>query len=515
MTPREIRHAVWALVLGLFVTMIAGTVIANALPRIIGDLHGSSTDYTWVVATTLLLMTATVPVWGKLADLLNKKMLLMLGLAIFTVGSMLAGLAHSTTWLIAARAVQGVGAGGTSALTQVALAAMVPSRERARYSGYIGSAWAISNLSGPLVGGLIVDTPGLGWRWCFYLCVPLSAVAFVMLGRTLRLPTERRPVRIDYLGAMLIPGGVGLLLLWMTLGGDLVGWLSGTGLALLLGGAAALALAVVVETRVAEPIVPPQLFRQPTIVLAMVGTVVAGTVSITVPLLFSQYFQLGRGCSPTVSGLLTAPMVCALAVSSNIGGHAISRTGRFKGVLVGGGVCLCCGIALFATIGARTPLPAVAAYLALVGVGLGMTTQNLLIVVQNTAAHGDLGAASGTVAFFRSLGSTASVAALGAIYGNRAAHLVGTGLAAAGLPAGAGADGHSVPRLAELSAPVAAVVRQAYGDAVGHTWLLALPLTVVALAAILAIPAAQLRMTNDRDAVTTDETDVIGAPTVG
>ncbi|WP_238434719.1 MULTISPECIES: MFS transporter [unclassified Frankia] len=497
MTQREISQAVWALVLGLFVTMIAGTVVANALPRIMADLHGSSTDYTWVAAMTLLMMTATVPLWGKLSDLLNPKILLLLALTLFTIGSCLAGLSHSSAWLIAARGVQGVGAGGTSSLTQVAIAAMVPARERARYNGYIGAAFAVSNISGPLVGGVIVDTPGLGWRWCFYICVPVAVVAFVLLVRTLRLPTERRPVRIDYLGAILIPGGVGLLLLWLTLGGDLVDWLSGTGLALLLGGAATLLLAVVVETRVAEPIVPPRLFRDRTIVLAVTGVIATGAVTVTVPLLFSQYFQLGRGETPTVSGLLTAPMVVSSAVSANLAGRAITRTGRWKGILVAGALCMCGGQVLFATIRAGTPLVAVCAYLALVGVGIGMTQQNLMVAVQNSAARGDLGAASGVVAFFRSLGSTAGVAALGALLGNLAASRTGHGLASAGLPANAVADTHGVPDLARLPAPVAAVVSHAYGDAVGHVWLYAVPLALVGLVAMLLIRETRLATTTE------------------
>ncbi|MBL7495482.1 MFS transporter [Frankia sp. CNm7] len=501
MTQREIDRAVWALVLGLFVTMISATVVSNALPHIIGDLHGSSTDYTWVVATTLLLLTATTPVWGKLADLLDKKMLLMVGLAIFTVGSALGGFAHSPQWLIAARAIQGIGAGGTSALVQVAIAAMVPARERARYNGYTGSAYAISTLSGPLVGGLIVDTPWLGWRWCFFFCVPVAAAALVVLARTLRLPDERRPVNIDYFGAALIPGGVGLLLLWLTLGGDMVEWLSGTGLAMLLGGVAALAIAVVVESRVAEPIVPLRLFRERTIVLAVVGSVATGGVTMTVPMLFSQYFQLGRGLTPTVSGLLTAPMVCGLAVSGNVAGRAIARTGRWKRILVGGALFLIGGLALFSTIRATTPLVAVAAYLALVGVGIGMTQQNLIVAAQNSAPRADLGAASATVSFFRSLGATAGIAALGAMYGDRAAHLISGGLAAAGLPAGS--VGTGVPRLADLPAPVAAVVENAYGDALGQTWLVAVPLAVVTLVAVLLIRETRLHTGDDLEAADT------------
>jgi MFS family permease len=495
MTAGEVEHAAWALVVGMFVTMLSGTVVANALPVIMADLRGTSTDYTWVAAMSLLTMTATVPLWGKLADLLDVKKLLLLGLAIFTIGSCLAGLSGSPGFLILSRAVQGIGAGGTSSLTQVAIGAMVPARQRARYNGYIGAAFAVSNVSGPLVGGLVVDTPGLGWRWCFYICAPLAVVAFGWLTRTLRLPANRRPVRIDYLGATLIPGGVGLLLLWLTLGGDLVSWWSGKGLGLLLGGLAILALAVAAETRVAEPIVPLRLFRDRTIVLAVVGVIATGAVTITVPLLFSQYFQLGRGETPTVSGLLTAPMICASAVSANLAGRAITRTGRWKGILMSGAVCLFAGQALFATIRADTSLVLVCSYLALAGLGIGMTGQNLVVVAQNSARHADLGAVSGVVAFFRSLGSAAGVATLGALLGNLAASRISHGLATAGLPAGAMGNQRGVPDLHTLPTRVAAVVRHSYGDAVGHAWLYAIPLVAVGVLAMMLIPETRLATT--------------------
>src|SRR6478736_2586681 len=204
MTHREVLEALSGLLLAMFVAMLSSTVVSNALPRIITDLHGSQTGYTWVVVSTLLAMTATTPIWGKLADLFSKKVLVQSALVIFSAGSLVAGFAPNMGVLIGARAIQGLGVGGLTALVQVVIATMVSPRERGRYSGYLGAVFALATVSGPLIGGLIVDTPGLGWRWCFYVGIPVAVAAFVLLQKTLHLPVVRRDTRIDYLGATLL-----------------------------------------------------------------------------------------------------------------------------------------------------------------------------------------------------------------------------------------------------------------------------------------------------------------------
>ena len=214
----------------MFVAMLSSTVVSNALPAIVTDLEGSQTGYTWVVVATLLAMTATTPIWGKLADLFSKKVLVQSALVIFSIGSLIAGFAPSMEVLIGARVVQGLGVGGLTALVQVVIASMVTPRERGRYSGYIGAVFAVATVSGPLIGGLIVDTPGLGWRWCFFVGLPVAVAAFALLQKTLHLPVVRREVHIDYLGATLIVGGVSLLLVWVSLAGNQFAWGSATSL---------------------------------------------------------------------------------------------------------------------------------------------------------------------------------------------------------------------------------------------------------------------------------------------
>src|SRR3712207_5704323 len=220
MSHREILSALSGMLLAMFVAFLSSTVVSNALPTIITDLRGTQSQYTWVVTATLLASTASTPIWGKLADLFSKKLLIQLAIVIFIVGSMLAGLSQSVGTLIGWRVLQGLGLGGLQALVQIAMAAMISPRERGRYSGLLGSVMAVATVGGPLLGGLLVDTSWLGWRWCFYVGVPFAAVALVLLQRTLHLPVTKRDVSIDYLGAAFLTAGVSALLIWVTLAGD-------------------------------------------------------------------------------------------------------------------------------------------------------------------------------------------------------------------------------------------------------------------------------------------------------
>src|ERR1700754_1814679 len=246
-SKREVLEALSGLLLAMFVSILSATIVSNALPTIIGELHGSQTQYTWVVTATLLATTASTPIWGKLADLFDKKLLVQIAIVIFVVSSAMAGLAQSMTWLIGWRAVQGIGAGGLQALAQVVIAALIPPRERGRYSGYLGAVLAAATVSGPLIGGLLVDTSWLGWRWCFYVGVPVGVLALIVLQRTLHVPTVRREVELDYLGAALIAGSVSTLLVWVSLAGSAFAWSSTVSLTLAGLGVTALVAAVFVE----------------------------------------------------------------------------------------------------------------------------------------------------------------------------------------------------------------------------------------------------------------------------
>jgi EmrB/QacA subfamily drug resistance transporter len=480
MSHRRTLEALSGLLLVLFVAMLSSTVVSTALPKIIGALNGSQTQYTWVVTATLLAATATTPIWGKLADLFDRKLLVQTGLVLYVLGSILAGLSQSTGWLIACRAVQGIGAGGLTALVQVILSDLVSPRERGRYAGYLGAVFGVGTVAGPLIGGVVTDS--LGWRWCFYIGVPFAVAAFVLLQKTLHLPRRRKQARIDYLGATLVAGGVSALLIWVSLAGQQYDWVSWQTAVLVIGGLLLCVLAVPAMRRAPEPLIPLRLFGDRTIVLSVDASVAVGIAMFGTTVFLSQYMQVARGKSPTESGLLTIPMVVGLFLASTIAGRMVTQTGRYKKFLLLGSVLLTIGLALMGTLDETTSLVELGVFMLVMGAGVGMLMQNLVLVVQNTVRFEDIGAGSSLVAFFRSLGGAIGVSVLGALLAHHASTDIESGLADAGIEATGSAD--QVPDVATLPAPVAHIVEHAYGTGVGEIFLTAAPLGLVALAAV-------------------------------
>ncbi|HET9501735.1 MAG TPA: MDR family MFS transporter [Marmoricola sp.] len=503
MSHREVLEALSGLLLAMFVAMVSSTIVSNALPRIITELHGTQSGYTWVVVATLLTMTASTPIWGKLADQFNKKLLVQTALTIFLVGSLIAGFAQSMGMLIFARAIQGLGVGGLSALVQVVIAVMVTPRERGRYSGYIGAVFALATVSGPLIGGFLVDAPGLGWRWCFWVGVPIAVVAFSVLQKTLHLPVVRRPVQIDFLGATVLTAGVSLLLVWVSLAGNQFDWVSTISAVLVAGGVLLLVAAVYVEMRVAaEPVIPMRLFRDRTTSLATLASVFVGIAMFGATVYLQQYFQLARGMSPTKAGLMSVCMVGGLLISSILSGRIITRTGVWKRWLVGGMVLVVVGLVLLGQIDETTSLTLVGIYMFILGVGLGATMQNLVLAVQNNTRAADMGAASSVVSFFRSMGGSIGVSALGAVLSAQVAAKVSAGLERLAQThpeylRGLSHDSHAIPDLASLPVPVRMVFEHAFGAASGHLFLIAAPFAFIALVAVLFIREVPLRTTMD------------------
>ena len=488
MTHPEILSALSGMLLAMFVAFLSSTVVSNALPTIITDLRGTQSQYTWVVTATLLASTASTPIWGKLADLFSKKLLIQLAIVIFIAGSMLAGLSQSVEALIGWRVLQGLGLGGLQALVQIAMAAMISPRERGRYSGLLGGVMAVATVGGPLLGGLLVDTSWLGWRWCFYVGVPFAAVALVLLQRTLHLPVTKRQVHIDYLGAAFLTAGVSALLIWVTLAGDSFAWLSTETALFLTGGVAAIVAFVVTELKAKEPIVPLRLFRDRTTTLAILASIAIGVAMFGSSVFLGQYLQISRGYSPTAAGLLTIPMVAGLLLSSTVSGILITRTGRWKRFLVAGSVLVVIGFGLLSVVDHETNMVLLGVFLFVLGVGIGMTMQNLVLAVQNTVAATDLGAASSAVAFFRSLGGTIGVSVLGAVLATRVGDLIRAGLAdVAGAAQAAGSGDVGLANLADAPPAIQTLIRISYGDATGRIFLISGVIAVVAMVAILFI----------------------------
>ncbi|MDN3297481.1 MFS transporter [Streptomyces ficellus] len=497
MTHRQIMEALSGLLLGMFVAILSSTIVSNALPEIISDLGGGQSAYTWVVTASLLSMTATTPLWGKLSDLFSKKLLVQISLIIYVLGSVVAGLSQNAGMLIACRVVQGIGVGGLSALAQIVMAAMISPRERGRYSGYLGATFAVATVGGPLLGGVITDTDWLGWRWCFYVGVPFAVIALIVLQKTLKLPVVKRQVKVDWSGAFFISAAVSLLLVWVTFAGDKYDWASWQTYTMVGGSVVLGALFLLVESRASEPIIPLRLFRNRTIALASLASLFVGVAMFAGTVFFSQYFQLARDKSPTMSGVMTIPMIGGLFLSSTVSGWVITKTGRWKAWLVVGGVLLTAGLGLLGTIRYDTEFWHIAVFMAVMGLGLGMMMQNLVLCTQNQVDAADLGAASSVVTFFRSLGGAIGVSALGAVMANRVTHYVQDGLADLG-PRGAalghgGTGNGGIPDLDALPAPFRTVMETAYGHGVADIFLYAAPFALIAFLVTLFIKEVTLK----------------------
>ncbi|MFD4326241.1 MFS transporter [Nocardioides sp. NPDC058538] len=496
MSHREIMEALSGLLLGMFVAMISSTIVSNALPEIIADIGGGQSAYTWVVTASLLTMTATTPLWGKLSDLFSKKLLMQIALVLFVAASAVAGFAQNPGQLIAARAIQGIGMGGLTALAQVIMAAMISPRERGRYSGYLGAVFAVATVGGPLIGGVITDADSLGWRWCFYVGIPFAVIAFIVLQKTLHLPVIKRDgVKVDWAGAFFMAAGVCLLLVWVTFAGDKYDWASWETAAMVGGSVLLLLIFVLVESRAKEPIIPLRLFANRTITLSSLASLFVGVAMFAGTIFFSQYFQLARGESPTMAGVMTIPMIAGLFLSSTVSGQVITRTGKWKAWLVVGAALIVGGLGLLGTIRYDTEYWHVAVFMAILGLGVGMTMQNLVLSTQNQVAPADLGAASSMVTFFRSLGGAMGVSALGALMAHRVTDYVQDGLADLGPRYAALAQGTSgeIPDMDKVPEPLRSVLESAYGHGIADIFMVAAGVAVIALLFVVFIKEVPLK----------------------
>ncbi|WP_402373682.1 MDR family MFS transporter [Isoptericola rhizosphaerae] len=488
MTRRETLEALSGILLGVFVSLLATTITSTALPRIVADLGGSQHSYTWVVTAMLLTMTVSTPLWGKLADLTNRKALIQVALVITVVSAAAAGFSQDMSALITFRALQGIGAGGLMSLATVLMSDIISPRERGKYMGLMGGVMAVAQIGGPLLGGVITDS-FLGWRWTFFVGVPFAVAALVVLHKTLHLPARGvRKVTIDYLGAALIAVGVALLLVWVTFAGDQFAWASWQTAAMVGAAVVSLAAVVLVERKVTEPIIPLHLFRNRTFVLSIVASAAVGVAMFGTAVFLSQYLQLARGKTPTEAGLLTVPMVVGTMIGGIVLGRIISRTGRYKAIMVGSAALLSLSLLGMSTIGTQTSFVIISVYLFGLGLSVGALMQNLVLATQNTLDVREMGAGTATVAFFRSLGGAVGVSVLGAVLAGSVKEDLAAGLARLGVPVSAmGDSAGAVPDMSQLPAPVVDVVAGAYTDGITGIFLIAVPMALVALVAICFI----------------------------
>lgn len=501
MTHREVLQALSGLLMGMFVSIIAGTVVSSSLPIIIADLDGTQASFTWVVTATLLATTVSTPIWGKLADIFNRKLLIQISLVIFVAASAAAGFSQDPSTLITFRVFQGLGAGGLTSLSQIIMADILSPRERGKYMGLFGAVMGVGTIGGPLLGGFVTDA--IDWRWNFFVGIPFAVVAIILLQKTLHLPGKpKAKVTIDYLGTILLAAGVSLLLIWVSLAGNQFDWWSTETILMVGGSLVLLAIFVVVEFKAKNPIIPLTLFKNRTFTLAVVGSISVGVAMFGTSVFLSQYMQLARGANATQSGLMTIPMIGGMLVSSTIIGAIISRTGVWKRYMVLGSILLTIGMVLMSTIEYDTNFALVSLYMVLLGAGVGMIMQNMVLIVQNAVEPSELGVASSGVAFFRSLGGTVGISALGAVLGSQATSLLADrqkDLMAA--IAKLGEKGQSVaealtsgqlPEMSQLPTSVRVIIESVYGQAVSDIFLVAAPLALVTILAIAFLPNLSL-----------------------
>jgi EmrB/QacA subfamily drug resistance transporter len=422
LTGRALATVFVALMLGMFLAALDQTIVSTALPTIVGDLGGLS-HLSWVVTSYLLASTVSTPIYGKLGDMYGRKPVFLAAIVIFLAGSMLAGLSQSMDQLIAFRFLQGAGAGGLMVTAQAIIGDIVPPRERGRYIGLIGGVFAVASVAGPLLGGFFVDQ--ISWRWVFYVNMPVGLIAILIVIFKLQLRTPHNRHRIDYLGATLLSGGVGALILLTSWGGVEYGWGSATIVGLGVLGVVLLAAFLWQERRAQEPIVPLTLFRSRIFNLASgmgatIGMAMFGAI-VFIPL----YLQLVYGSSATRSGLQMLPLMLGLLTAAILSGRAISRLGRYRMFPIAGTATLVAGMFLLSRLGPDTAPWLASLYMLVVGVGIGLVMQVLVLVVQNDADPEHIGVATATATFFRSMGGSFGVAIFGAIFAARLSHELG------------------------------------------------------------------------------------------
>ena len=456
---RAVYIAVIGLMLGMLMAMLDNLIVSTALPTIVGDLGGLS-HLSWVVTAYALGAAVTTPIWGKLGDLHGRKSMFMVAIVLFLIGSALTGLSQNMDQLIGFRALQGLGAGGLMVGAMATLGDLVPPRERGRFQAMIGGMMPVAFVGGPLVGGLL--TEHLSWRWCFYINLPLGIAALLVTGLGMKLPRRRIEASIDYVGAVLLGIGIIAVTLVASWGGSQYAWLSAPVIILSVVGVVSLIAFVYSQGRVSEPILPPEMFKDRNFTMAQIISFLVGAAMFGALNFLPQYLQYVRGASPTASGLLLLPLMFGMLVVMIGSGQLVSRTGRYRTLMIVGGAVMTVGMALLLLLKVSTSTLDASLLTTVLGMGMGFLMQNTMLITQNSVELRNMGAASGSVTLFRTVGGSLGIAVFGSLYTQRLTSSLARSLGPSGR--NLAANGAHIPPSALSGLPVA--VQHAFKAAV-------------------------------------------------
>lgn len=489
LTHRERTIIIIGLMTGLLLAALDQTIVATALPTIVGELGGID-HLSWVVTAYLLASTASMPLYGKISDLYGRKRVYQSTIVLFLAASVLCGLAQNLGQLIGFRALQGLAGGGLMSLTFTIVGDIVPPRERGRYTGYLTGTFALASVLGPLVGGFLTDS--LSWRWVFYVNLPIGGGALVVTGIVLRLPFRRSPARLDLVGAGALVASVVSLLLATVWASEEHGWSAPITIGLYLAAVVGTGFFVWWERRVAEPVLPPRMFSRPGFSSSVVTSFIAGAAMFGAIVYLPLFFQGVQGQQATNAGLLLLPLMLALMASSFVVGRLTTRTGRYKRYPIIGSVTATGGLWMLSSIDPSTSRATTSLWMFVAGAGVGAILPVLTIAVQNSVEMRDLGAATASVNFFRTLGSTVGVAVFGTVLNRRLDAALTERLTGVDLPAGLTVDTLAQDPRAIAGLPEA--LRTAVTEALssGITAVFSVAAVVMAIAFVITLRTREL-----------------------